>query len=248
MTQRTTPPARSRRTAALTAADLRVTVPLLTDPVGETTFSFLHRTAAANGLDTFRLLRVLHADRSGRPGAGAVPGLHEARLTPAALEKLTSLTGRTAEELNRALPATRPPHLLDGPTAAVRLTAWPDTPGGAPLPACQLCQEPVAWLVPDSRRWGPCPCARRWATGDDRGHLLDTTPLPDLARARQRHQALVDRIGPAGEALVADAHQVALWWWTARQVGHDTWRTREEVLGQARHRRPSTPRRSLSPS
>ncbi|MET7905848.1 hypothetical protein ABZS86_32060 [Streptomyces sp. NPDC005355] len=45
--------------------------------------------------------------------------------------------------------------------------------------------------------------------GDDGGYLINTGPLPDLGRALLRHRALDHRLGPAGDALVADARQAA---------------------------------------
>ncbi|MEU6235398.1 TniQ family protein [Kitasatospora sp. NPDC047058] len=239
MTQRTPAPALRSRTSSqpLRPADLPLQVPLID---GETLLSFTVRTAAANGLDTARLLKALHAGRANFP-AGPQPQKLEARLTAAALERLARLTGRTTDELQPVLPGACPGRLLDGQVAAVRLDPWTDEPGQAPLPACPLCMEEGAWLEAPGHRWLPCPCGRRWLAGDDDGYLIDTTPLPDLGRALARHRALFDRLGYAGDALVADAHQVTLWWWVSRQVAHDTWRTREDALGFARHRRRAAP-------
>ncbi|MER6130275.1 hypothetical protein ABT173_48605, partial [Streptomyces sp. NPDC001795] len=63
-----------------------------------------------------------------------------------------------------------------------------------------------------------------------------------MARALLRHRALLHRLGPAGDALVADAHQVALWWWVhRRQIGGATWRRREDTLGMPKGRRKTAP-------
>ncbi|MFE0654233.1 hypothetical protein ACFVZH_37385 [Streptomyces sp. NPDC059534] len=77
--------------------------------------------------------------------------------------------------------------------------------------------------------------------GDDGGYLVDTGRLPDLSRALLRHRDLVHRLGPTGDALVSDAHQVMLWWWVNGQVGAQLWREREDALGLGRHRRRAAP-------
>jgi hypothetical protein len=79
--------------------------------------------------------------------------------------------------------------------------------------------------------------------GDDGGYIIDTTPVPDLARALMRHRAFDHRLGPAGDALVADAHQVTLWWWASKQVARDLWRAREDALpvGPRLRRRQAAP-------
>ncbi|MFD7645754.1 TniQ family protein [Kitasatospora sp. NPDC059795] len=227
-------PARARR---LGPADLPLTVPLID---GETVFSFTARTAAANGFDAARLLKALRVGRTVVP-AGLRPQETDLRLTSAALERLAHLVGRTIDELRQVLPAVRPDRLLDGEDARIAIGSWPRVPGRTPLPACPLCMEDSAWLEADGRRWTPCPCGRRWMAGDDGGYLVDTTALPELGRALRDHRALFDRLGYAGDALVADAHQVALWWWVNRQVAHRQWREREDALGLARHRRRAAP-------
>ncbi|MFD4020606.1 hypothetical protein [Streptomyces sindenensis] len=77
--------------------------------------------------------------------------------------------------------------------------------------------------------------------GDDGGYLIDSGRLPDVGRALLRHRALVHRLGQTGDALIADAHQVMLWWWVNGQVGAKVWREREDALGQSRHRRRAAP-------
>ncbi|MET8178643.1 hypothetical protein [Streptomyces sp. NPDC005336] len=79
--------------------------------------------------------------------------------------------------------------------------------------------------------------------GDDGGYLIDTGPLPDLGRALLRHRALDHRLGPAGDALVADARQVTLWWWQSKQVARQLWRAREDALplGPRLRRRQAAP-------
>ncbi|MFI1866060.1 TniQ family protein [Streptomyces jumonjinensis] len=240
MTQGTTgSPARARAVGApLRQADLPIRVPLIH---GETTLSLLSRTASANGQDLSRLLRALHRGRLSLPKDRPRPERHEALLSAAATGRLAVLTGRPADQLERALPSLRAPRLLDAPAAAVRLERWPGEPGAGPLPACPLCMEDGARLVAAGHRWRPCPCGRRWMSGDDGGALLDTGLVPELSHALLRHRALAHRLGPAGDALVADAHQIALWWWVNRQVAHGRWREREDAAGFARRRRRAAP-------
>lgn len=221
------------------AEDLPLRAPLIQ---GETTTSLLVRTAAANAVALDRLLKALNPGRlMTLPAGGVQPQQHEARMSAAALERLAKLLDRPAEQLQRALPDLRPEELLDETAAVVRLAPWPEELGAGPLRACPLCMESGAWLVAGGHRWRPCPCGRRWMGGDDGGFLLETSLLPDLGRALVRHRALDHQFGPAGDALVADAHQVTLWWWVNRQVAPERWREREDVLGHSRHRRHAAP-------
>ncbi|MFJ8364489.1 TniQ family protein [Streptomyces sp. NPDC093984] len=218
--------------------DVPLRVPLI---AGETTASYLARTAAANALTHSELLRALQPGRRTRTPALRTAAA-EVYVSPASLRLLADLVRRPVDQLARALPHLRTGHLLQDDTPLVRTAAWPRNAGQTPLPGCPLCMEEGAWLVSFGRRWTPCGCGRRWLIGDLGGYLVDTTPLPDLARALLRHRALVHRLGPAGDALVADAHQVALWWWVhRRQVGGDTWLRREDALGMPKGRRKTAP-------
>ncbi|MER6522626.1 TniQ family protein [Streptomyces sp. NPDC001553] len=238
MTPRTTPADPSRKKKPLTAADLPIRVPVIH---GETTASYLARTAAANDVELPRLLRALHKGRLPASVAQLHPGTHEVALSAESLARLAALTGRQEDQLRRALPGLAPVRLLTFPDAAVRAWSWPRDFGEPPLPACPLCLEEGVWLAGAGHRWRPCACGRRWECGDDGGYLIDTTPLPELGRALADHRMLNRRVGPAGDALVADAHQVTLWWWVNRQVAHETWRAREDTLGFGRHRRRAAP-------
>ncbi|MFE4496056.1 hypothetical protein ACFRKD_26745 [Streptomyces niveus] len=219
--------------AHLTADDLPIRVPLIH---GETTASYLRRTATANGLPLPTLLDSLAAGCE-LPDDGLTPSREEVLLPADALARLVLLVDRDADQLGRALPGLAPDRLADTPN----ITPWPQEPGAAPLPACPLCMEPGAWLAAGGHRWRPCGCGRRWMAGDEGGYLVDTGPLPDLGRALARHRALMHRLGPVGDALVADAHQVMLWWWVSGQVGAQMWRAREDALGLTRHRRRAAP-------
>jgi hypothetical protein len=220
------------------SVEVPLRVPLI---AGETTASYLTRTAAANALEHSELLRALQPRRGIRTPA-LRPTAAEIYLSPPSLHLLADLVRRPADQLARALPHLRTTHLLEDDTPQVRSAAWPRGAGRAPLPCCPLCMEEGAWLVSFGRRWTPCGCGRRWLVGDHGGYLIDTTPLPELARALLRHRSLVHRLGPAGDALVADAHQVALWWWVhRRQVGGQTWRRREDALGMPKGRRKTAP-------
>jgi hypothetical protein len=244
MTEATaTRPATRRRTTVrrLTVADLPLQVPHIQ---GETTASFLARTATANALTLRQLLKALHHGRLPKTAADAQARHAEVLLTPAALERLTGLVQRDAGQLAAALPHLSPGQLAEGEVAAVRAVAWPQEPGARPLPTCPLCAEDGAWLVPDGTRWRPCGCGRRWLAGDDGGYLINTTPVPELGRALARQRAIVDRLGPAGDALIADAHQVALWWWVHHQVAREVWRKREDAL----HVGPKLRRRQAAPA
>ncbi|MEW1551462.1 TniQ family protein [Streptomyces tsukubensis] len=219
--------------APITADELPLRVPLIPT---ETTLSLLTRTATANGAPLRALLAVLVADETALPGEEPAPQREELRLDAEGLGRLAALLGREREQLARTLPGARDEQLAD----AVRLTPWPADRGAAPLPACPLCMEPGAWLAAEGSRWRPCPCGRRWMIGDDGGALVDTGPVPDLARALHRHRDLVHRAGHVGDALVADALQVMLWWWTSGPA-LPVWRDREDALRMSRHRRRAAP-------
>lgn len=235
---RENPPSASGHGAGLLSArDLPLRVPLIH---GETTLSFLTRTGGANGLPVEQLLRALHRGRP-RLSQGLAPGMTEAFLTSGAVQLLAGLVERPEEQLERALPHLAPEHRLEASTARLQLVLWPQGSGQRPLPACPLCMEAGAWLVAHGHRWRPCGCGRRWMAGDDGGYLIDTGPVPELSRALQRHRGLDHRLGPVGDALVSDAHQVTLWWWVHREVAHQTWREREDALGFARGRRRAAP-------
>ncbi|MER6123026.1 TniQ family protein [Streptomyces sp. NPDC001795] len=213
-------------------------VPLI---AGETTASYLARTAVANALTHSELLGALQPGRRARPPA-LRPAAAEVYLSPPSLRLLADLVRRPVDQLARALPHLRTGPLLEADTPQVRSVTWPNGAGQMPLPCCPLCMEEGAWLVSFRRRWTPCGCGRRWLVGDRGGYLVDTTPLPELARALLRHRALLHRLGPAGDALVADAHQVALRWWVhRRQVGGEIWRRREDALGMPKARRKTAP-------
>ncbi|MGA4844675.1 TniQ family protein [Streptomyces sp. G45] len=240
MTQGTKGTPKPRTTSKpLKKTDLPIRVPMIH---GETTASYLARTAAANGIEAGRLLKALHQGRlPGGTFAAVRPHLQEARLSPKAVARLAALVERDEDQLRRALPGLHPDHLLSTAGAQVHITSWPDAVGEGPLKACPLCLEDGAWLVADGHRWRPCTCGRRWQCGDDHGYLIDTTPLPEIGRALRDHRAFDHKLGPAGDALVADAHQVTLWWWVSRQVAHEQWREREDALGFTRHRRRAAP-------
>lgn len=238
MTPRTAPSAPARKNKPLTTADLPIRVPVIH---GETTASYLARTASANAVELPRLLRALHKGRLPASATRVQPGTHEVALTSESLARLAELTGRQEDQLRHALPGLHPGRLHPASGAAVSARPWPQTAGEPPLPACPLCLEEGAWLAGAGHRWRPCACGRRWECGDDGGYLIDTTPLPELGRALADHRSLNHRVGSAGDALVADAHQVTLWWWVFRQVAHETWREREDALGFGRHRRRAAP-------
>ncbi len=231
---------------AETSLEIPIRVPLIP---GETTLSLLARTAAANGPDLPRLLRSLDEDLD-LPDRDLDPRREELLLSPETLARLAALVDRDADQLSRALPSAHPDRVAD--IEAARIEPWPDELGAAPLPACPLCMEPGAWIAATGHRWRPCPCGRRWLAGDDGGYLVDTAPVPDLGRALHRHRQLVHRLGPVGDALLADAHQAMLWWWVSlprrRDTGQgrgrsvaDIWHAREEALGMTRHRRRAAP-------
>ncbi|MGP3925932.1 TniQ family protein [Streptomyces sp. 8N616] len=231
MTQGTTgSPARARTTSTpVKPLDLPIRVPLIH---GETNASYLSRTAAANGMELPHLLKVLHHGRLPAAATTRVrPNLQEVLVSEEAATRLATLVERDEHQLRRALPNLRPDRMPTVSRAAVRITVWPEEPGAGPLKACPLCREEGAWLVAAGHRWRPCSCGRRWQCGDGGGYLIDTTPVPDLGRALQQHRAFDHRLGPAGDALVADAHQVMLWWWASKQVARELWRAREDALG-----------------
>jgi hypothetical protein len=226
------------RPKPLTANDLPLHAPLIR---GETTASFLARTAAANGTTTEQLLKAVHVGRLTLPTGGVQPQQHEVHMSAAALDRLAGLLGRQVEQLQHTLPGLRAEQLLDEPAAAVRLAPWSAELGAGPLRGCPLCMEEGTWLTAGGHRWRPCPCGRRWLGGDGGGVLLETSLLPEIGRALVRHRAMDHQLGAAADALVADAHQVTLWWWVSKQVAADRWRAREDALGCSRHRRHAAP-------
>ncbi|MFZ4138809.1 TniQ family protein [Streptomyces koyangensis] len=162
--------------APIAADDLPIRVPLIP---GETTLSYLSRTAAANGLDLPALLGAL--DGLDLPAGTLDPQREEVLLPAEALDRLAVLVDRDPDQLTRALPSTHPDRVAA--VQAPRIEPWPDELAAAPLPACPLCMEPGAWLAATGHRWRPCPCGRRWLAGDDGGYLVDTGPVPELGRA-----------------------------------------------------------------
>ncbi|MFI5867714.1 TniQ family protein [Streptomyces sp. NPDC051546] len=218
--------------APLTAHDLPIRVPLIH---GETTASYLARTSIANGLPLPVLLAAL--GDAPLPDEGLMPEREEILLSAQALARLAALVEREPDQLARALPGAHAGRLV----CELHLEPWPRDLAALPLPACPLCMEPGAWLAAEGHRWRPCGCGRRWMAGDDGGYLIDTGPVPELGRALAQHRELVHRLGPVGDALVADAHQVMLWWWVSGQFSAEAWHAREDTLGMSRHRRRAAP-------
>jgi hypothetical protein len=105
----------------LKKTDLPVRVPLIH---GETTASYLARTAAANSLEPVRLLKALH---QGRLPSGAFapvhPHLQEARLSPKAVTRLATDLSRRPRRRR-----TPPRSLSIGQRQRIRWSAVSPTP------------------------------------------------------------------------------------------------------------------------
>jgi hypothetical protein len=184
---------------------------------GETTASFLVRLAAMNGLSFGELMT-----RLGGPRQMPEPDVQreEAWLGPAARERLGLVTGRAVRLLDQTLPKLARSKITAAARRQVQVLTWAEGQGA--VLACALCtagraEDPV-WRV-RSPVWEVCVRHGRWAGSRPGGEPVDVAGLPEVAAAHARRIRLERTAGPYGRALIADALQVASYWWQCRQMG-----------------------------
>ncbi|MEV5513884.1 TniQ family protein [Streptomyces flaveolus] len=197
---------------------------------GETVASFLCRLAERNGMSFEELARHIGAPKTvGR----ADPGCEEVRLGPLACQRLAAASGRTPAELAQALVSLQASRISARARRQVLIEPWPAD--RRPVRACALCavgrgERPV-WRVPEER-WAVCVRHGRW-TGTAQGLVqVGLEKLPEVVDAHVRRLGLERRTGLFARALMADAQQVAVYWWQCRQMAwRGVWRARQEILG-----------------
>ncbi|MFF9157460.1 TniQ family protein [Streptomyces sp. NPDC014846] len=197
---------------------------------GETVASYLWRLAVRNGMAFEELAQYIGAPRTIR---AADPGAEEVRLGPVARQRLAEVSGRSLPHLERALVSLGDSGIGPRARQQVKVEAWPES--CMPVQACGLCaaglgERPV-WRVPGGQ-WAVCVRHGRW-TAVARGQFqVGLGRLPEVVEAHVRRVGLERRTGPYARALLADAQQVAVYWWQCRQMAwRGVWRARQEVLG-----------------
>ncbi|MEU0765031.1 TniQ family protein [Streptomyces microflavus] len=199
----------------------------------ETSASFLLRLAALNGFSFDELVR-----RLGAPGGLPEPDpeVEEVWLGAAARERLAQLCGRRMASVEQALPSLGGSRVTDRGRRQVRVEGWSEAE--LPVQACALCvagraDRPVWRVSRDS--WTVCVRHERW-TGLGRGRVqVGLRGLPETADAHVRRLRLERASGAFARVLLADASQVAVYWWQCRQMGSKgVWRRRAAVLGVGR--------------
>ncbi|MGW2785949.1 TniQ family protein [Streptomyces populi] len=196
---------------------------------GESVASFIGRLASANGLCAADVLEYVGGARR-----EIDPQRVEVRLGPVALEELSVLSGRSLEQLQRALPTAR----RQG-GSVVRVVAW--LVGEGVVQQCEVCcrmsRDGVpAWLVA-VQEFDVCTRHARWLGSAGSRSQLSLVELPEVVRAQERRRRFERRVGPYAQALLADAFQVAVYWWSCQQMAAaGRWARREEVLGLTRRR------------
>ncbi|RNG17858.1 TniQ family protein [Streptomyces botrytidirepellens] len=199
----------------------------------ETTASFLWRLADMNGMAWAELVRHVGGPRGLEE---TDPRLQEVWLGPVARERLARVSGRPLEQLEKALPTLAQARITAKARRQVRVEAWPEE--RLPVQACALCvagraERPV-WRV-GSDAWAVCTRHGRW-TGDAQGRFqVSVAQVPEVVEAQVRRVRLERKTGLYARALMADALQVAVYWWQCRQMGsRGVWAGRQEALGVTR--------------
>ncbi|MFJ4732539.1 TniQ family protein [Streptomyces sp. NPDC088770] len=197
---------------------------------GETVASYLWRLAGLNGMTFEELARHIGAPRTVR---AADPAVEEVRLGPLARQRLAEVSGHALPHLARALVSLEDNRISERARRQVEVEAWPE--GRLPVQACVGCtagvgERPV-WRVPGGQ-WTVCTRHGRW-TAVERGQFqLGLEALPEVVEAHVRRVRLERRTGLYARALLADAQQVAVYWWQCRQMAwRGVWRARQEALG-----------------
>ncbi|MFJ8536861.1 hypothetical protein [Streptomyces sp. NPDC093591] len=200
---------------------------------GEATSSFVARLAAVNGLPCADLLKDLGLATRHELN----PCTREVLLNARGLGLLATLAGREETHLRRALPTAASLPVASRARPA-RLGPWPA--GWTVLAECAGCTArrsdglPPAWLAVRAS-WQACVRHGQWLHGADPAQHISLAGLAAVVEAHQRRMRLERRVGPYARALLADALQVAGFWWRCRQMGSDTvWAARERTLGLVR--------------
>ncbi len=196
---------------------------------GESVASFLWRLAERNGMTWEALIGRIGGPRSLTP---ADAELQEVRLGLAAQRLVAVACGRSVADLERALPSWSQGRVGARARQQVRVEAWPE--GERPVQACTLCVAGLSgrpvWRV-HGEQWNVCVRHGRWM-GDGGRSQSGLEGLSEVVEAHERRVRLERRVGSYGRALLADAQQVAVYWWQCRQMGsRGVWRRRQEVLG-----------------
>jgi hypothetical protein len=203
----------------------------------EATSSFVVRLAAVNGIPAAHVLDDL--------GVGTRleldPRMREVLVDGRGLQMLAVLAGRDEAHLRRALPTVAAARRAPARTRPARIGAWPA--GWTVLAECAGCTArrndglPAAWLAV-RERWQVCVRHGQWLQGANGAQHISLLGLPEIVEAHRRRMRLEQRVGPYARALLADALQVAGFWWQCRQMGSDTvWARRERALGMVRQPR-----------
>ncbi|MFB4427068.1 TniQ family protein [Streptomyces sp. QL37] len=200
----------------------------------ETSASFLLRLAGLNGWSFGELVVRLGGGQGGLSEPD--PEVDEVWLGPVARERLAQLCGRSVVRVEQALPSLAGSRITVRARHQVRVERWPQAQ--RPGHACVLCaagkSEGPVWRV---RRdtWTVCVRHGRW-TGLGQGRFqVGVGDLPEIADAHVRRMRLERASGEYARALLADASQVAVYWWQCRQMGSKgVWRRRAAVLGVGR--------------
>ncbi|MEU0786816.1 TniQ family protein [Streptomyces sp. NPDC006173] len=197
---------------------------------GETLASFLWRLADRNEMPFEDLALYIGAPRTiGR----ADPQFEEVRLGPVAQQRLAQVSGHSVGQLERALPSWADGRISVRARRQVQIEAWPLDQ--APVQACASCvagqSERPVWRC-SGEQWAVCTRHGRW-TGTAEGRFqVGLSELPDVVDAHVRRVRLQRRTGLYARALMADAQQVAVYWWQCRQMGaRGVWRGRQDALG-----------------
>jgi hypothetical protein len=197
---------------------------------GETLASYLWRLAERNGMAFEELARHIGGPRT---IGQADPQVEEVRLGPVAQQRLAQVSGRSVGQLERALPSWAHSRISARARRQVQIEAWPLDQ--APVQACALCvaghSERPVWRV-SGEQWAVCTRHGRW-TGTAGGRFqVGLSELPEVVDAQVRRVRLERRTGMYARALMADAQQVAVYWWQCRQMGaRGVWRRRQDMLG-----------------
>jgi hypothetical protein len=197
---------------------------------GETVASYLWRLAERNGMHFEELAWHIGAPRTIRP---ADPRIEEVRLGPVARQRLAEASGRPVEQLVQALVSLDDSRISARARRQVQIEPWPE--GRLPVQACALCaagrtDRPV-WRVP-GEQWAVCIRHGRWTATAQGDCQIGLERLPEVVDAHVRRVRLERRTGVYARALMADAQQVAVYWWQCRQMAwRGVWRQRQEILG-----------------
>ncbi|GGV01772.1 hypothetical protein GCM10010211_81330 [Streptomyces albospinus] len=198
---------------------------------GESTGSFVGRLAGLNGMPVDEVLGMVG------DGAKAMePQFTEVYLNAQALERLSVMTGRTAEVLQRALPSLQGHHLLDdGPGPVWRWPQW-EAKGVFLVRACELCavskRMPSDVYVVSVTRWRVCARHGRWLDNlrEAGATWLSLRAVPEVVEAHRQRVLLERRLGGGGRALFADALHLAAGWWNIPALSPPVWSARRARL------------------